>query len=393
MTDRPHLIAVDARPLAFPATGNATYLHRMLLHLMPLRPETDWLLLSHRGLHPTFADVVNRPRVELNVDQSMFARLGPLWMHLRLPGILKAARPDLFWGTLAMLPLNYRRRCPYLPAIVNFHDLNSVRAPETMPLWKRLQHQFLDQRTLRAADRILCLSKTTQSDIQTAFPDLPAKNLAVVYPGAELPAGDTAAPRGPVGTLTDFFLCVGTLEPRKNQATLLEAYLAAGEKQSGKGGGSMLPPLVFVGRRGWDEELYRRLSSGDLESRNIYFVENASNAELQWCYRRAACVCLPSLHEGFGLPVIEAFQLGKPAILSDIPIFREVGADSRFVRTTDVADWRDALLETGNRLRQTTGSESEPAGLRPPEFDAKYWSHTERARVLSEIMDQALAGR
>ncbi|MEQ9366771.1 MAG: glycosyltransferase family 1 protein [Leptospirales bacterium] len=386
VTDRPHLIAVDARPLAFPATGNATYLHRMLSHLMPLRPQADWLLLSHRGLHPTFADVVNRPRVELNIDQSVLAKAGPLWMHLRLPRILNAARPDLFWGTLAMLPLGYRGRCQ-VPALVNFHDLNSVRAPETMPLWKRWQHQFLDKRTLAAADRIACLSMTSRDDIRTAFPDLPEERLAVVYPGAELTAGATAAPGGAVGTLTDFFLCVGTLEPRKNQATLLEAYLAAQGRSENGQAGAKLPPLVFVGRRGWDDALYRRLSSGDLEDRNIYFVENASNAELQWCYRKAACVCLPSLHEGFGLPVIEAFRLGKPAILSDIPIFREVGANSRFVNATDIADWRGALLETSARLRPVDGGAPD---LRAPDFDAQYWSHGERARVLSDVMDSVL---
>ncbi len=386
MTDRPHLIAVDARPLAFPATGNATYLHRMLGQLMTLRPEAEWLLLSHRGLHPTFADVVNRPRVELNVDQGLFAKAGPLWMHLRLPTLINAARPDLFWGTLAMLPLNYRRRCPDVPAIVNFHDLNSVRAPETMPLWKRLQHQFLDRRTLQAADRVLCLSKTTRDDIRAAFPALDAERLNVVYPGAELPDSETAAPAGPAGSLTSFILCVGTLEPRKNQATLLDAYLAA--RKAGTGETShTLPPLLFVGRRGWDEALYRRLGSGELESENVYFLENASNAELQWAYRQAAFVCLPSLHEGFGLPVIEAFQLGKTVVLADIPIFREVGGDSRFVETKNVDDWRDALLETSARLHSHNGAQTLPA----PEFDAEFWSHRERARVLSGIMDAVLS--
>lgn len=381
VTDRPHLIAVDARPLAFPATGNATYLHRMLSHLMPLRPEANWLLLSHRGLHPTFADVVNRPRVELNVDQSPFAKAGPAWMHVRLPQILNEAQPDLFWATLAMLPLGYRTRCS-IPAIVNFHDLNSVRAPETMPAWKRLQHQILDHRTLKAADQILCLSKTTRADIQAAFPDLPRERLSVVYPGAELTAGETAAPDGVVGTLTGFILCVGTLEPRKNQKTLLDGYLAARSRADA----SRLPPLVFVGRRGWDEELYRRLSSGELESQSIYYLENASNPELQWCYEQAAFVTLPSLHEGFGLPVIEAFQLGRPVLLSDIPIFREVGANSRFVQTTSVRDWSDALLDYSARLHPRNGQ----TPLRAPDFDADFWSHTNRARVLSEIMDRVL---
>ena len=281
-----------------------------------------------------------------------------------------------------MLPIHYRRRCR-IPAVVNFHDLNSVRAPDTMPLWKRLQHQFFDGRTLQAADRILCLSRTTQADIRAAFPNLPAERLSVVYPGAELAQGDARQPANIVGTLTGFILCVGTLEPRKNQATLLEAYLAA----RGASGSRTLPPLVFVGRRGWDENLYRRLNSGELERESVYYQENVSNEELQWCYRNAAFVTLPSLHEGFGLPVIEAFQLGKPVLLSDIPIFREVGADSRFVETTNLSAWRDALLDYCARIDPTSGLPP----LRAPAFDAEFWSHAARARVLSDIMDEVLA--
>jgi glycosyltransferase involved in cell wall biosynthesis len=383
------LIAVDARPLAFPATGNATYLYRMLLQLMTLRPQTEWLFLSHRGLHPTFADVANRSQVEIHIDHGPMAKAGPLWMHWRVPQILREYKPDLFWATLAMLPIGYRSRVS-TPAIVNFHDLNSVRAPRTMPAWKRLQHQLLDRRTLSAATRVLCLSQTTRQDIRTAFPETPDERLTVVYPGVELPITEPRAPDGKVGELAPFILCVGTLEPRKNQATLLAAYLSARQSDAAR----RLPPLVFVGRRGWDEALYRRLHSGELEADNIFYLENASNQELHWCYLRAAFVALPSLHEGFGLPVIEAFQLGKAALLSDIPIFREVGGDSRFVRTTDIADWRDALLEYSAAfpLDERKDDERDARGLARPDFDAEFWSHTKRAAVLSTVMNEVLSG-
>ncbi len=395
-SERPHLIAVDARPRAFPATGNATYLHRMLRELLTLRPGADWLFLTHRGLHPTFADVLSHPRVELHVDSGLLAKAGPLWMHGRVPALLREQKPDLFWGTLAMLPLNYRQRVNGVPAIFNFHDLTSVRAPETMPLWKRWQHKALDHRTLAQAERVICLSETTRDDIQKHMPQVPTvvKNrLRVVYPGAELAPAEATPPASPVGALRDFILCVGTLEPRKNQATLLDGYLQARQIAE-----SELPALVFVGRRGWDEALVRRLTSGELESQGVHYLENAGDGELRWCYQKTSCVALPSLHEGFGLPVIEAHQLGRPTILADIPIFREVGGKSRFVPPRSVAGWTQALVEFFEEFgRECKRAEAVEAGTAlaaasstAPEFDAEYWSHRERARVLSDVIDEVL---
>ena len=366
-------IAVDARPLAFPATGNATYLSRMLLQLMRLRPDDEWVLVSHRGLHPVFSDVAQRSAVELRIEQGLSAKTGPGFVHLRLPALLGELRCDLFWGTLAMLPFNYRNRCA-VPAIVNFHDLNSYRAPETMPAWKRYQHRLLDGRTIAAAERVLCLSETTRQDILTEFPDTPAGKLRVVYPGAELPDSESRAPAGGAGRLSRFILCVGTLAPRKNQSTLLEAYLAARQKQE-------LPPLRFAGRKGWgDESLYNRLSSGELEDQGVYYLEGASDGELAWCYEHCALVALPSIHEGFGLPVIEAFQKGRPALLSDIPIFRVVGGESMFVEPRSRDAWQAALIAANDQLRSDAWAQ--------PDFDAEFWSWSERAKAVQEILEE-----
>lgn len=372
---RPLQIAVDARPLAFPATGNATYLYRMLSELLALRPDDHWLLISHRGLHPVFADLASRSAVEIEIAAGLTAKAGPLWMHLAVPRILRERKPDVFWGTLAMLPHRYRERCPDVPAFVNFHDLNSVRAPQTMPAWKRAQHRLFDHRSIAAATRVLCLSETTRHDILDYLPDTPPEKLSVVYPGAEAPDVKIArAPAAPVGAFKDFLLCVGTLEPRKNQATLLEGYLRARKERHD------LPPLVFAGRRGWDDALYARLSSGELEADNVFYLEGCSDGELAWLYANAAFVTLPSVHEGFGLPVIEAFQAGKAVLLSDIPIFREVGLDSRFVSVKDAGDWAAGILEY--HQQKLAGELGVPADFEPDEWT---WRH--RATVLSELWD------
>ena len=99
----PPRIGVDARPLAYPGTGNARYLHLMIKYLQRLRPEFEWVLLSHRNLHPEYMDLLGLENVLLAVSKGGFSRLGPLWVHTRLPALLKEYNIDLFWGTLALL--------------------------------------------------------------------------------------------------------------------------------------------------------------------------------------------------------------------------------------------------------------------------------------------------
>ena len=258
---------------------------------------------------------------------------------------------------------------------MNFHDLNAFIAPETMVGWNRLQHRLLDGHSLRNASRVLCLSDNTRQDIMDVFPGLNKDNLVVVYPGCELPRVAETPAGGKVGKLGNFILSVGSLEPRKNHQTLIAAYRAAHKLSP-----DSLPPLVLLGRKGWgDESIYNLLKSGELEKEGVFFLDNASDEVLRWAYRSSAFLAFPSLHEGFGLPIIEALQLDKPVLLSDIRIFREIAPDAHFAPPRDVYAWRDKLLELVD-LRQTNQ-------LRPPAFDLNFWSWEARAKPLAELID------
>lgn len=367
-------IGVDVRPLAFSGTGNATYLHRMLSSLLSLRSEDDWIFFSHRGIDPEFSDILHRGSIELISGKQAGAVPGPIWLHTRLPVLLKEYECDLLWGTLAMLPVTLRKS-PQIKSIVNFHDLNSFRAPKTMVRWKRWQHRLLDRRSIETANRVVCLSNTTRNDILEKFPRVDPEKLRVVYPGCELATSTIKVPNGAIGNLGSFILCVGTLEPRKNQKTLVEAYLLARESTPS------IMPLVIIGRKGWgDDRLHHKLKIGIYSDKNIYYLDDAPNQILSWAYQNATIVALPSVHEGFGLPIIEAFQYGKPAILSDIPIFREIGGPSLYVPPMDILKWRDALLRMNKMHDQSQ--------LPTPEFDKDEWSWKNRANQLNCIFQE-----
>jgi len=362
-------VALDARPLIVPGNGNARYLEQMLASLFLIRPAWKWVLFSHKKLHPDYAELLSHHQLRLITGSRL---PGPLWIHLTLPSLLQNYKHDVFWGTLAMLPLGYGRRAE-APAAVNFHDLNAFVAPESMVRWNAWQHRLTNERTLREARTILCLSGATAQDIRRVFPESRNKRMVVVYPGAEMRSESPQRPPPPVGNLRDFIFCVGTLEPRKNQITLVSAYLKAR-------GTVDLPPLLLAGKKGWgNDDLYQKLSTGVYSERQIYFLEQPDDGQLAWCYDQAAFVAQPSLHEGFGLPILEAMHHKKVLLLSDIAVFREVGQGNVFIPPLDVDAWARNLADFSVLSR--TGQ------LRPRALDPLYWSWKKRAEILAQALE------
>lgn len=114
------------------------------------------------------------------------------------------------------------------------------------------------------------------------------------------------------------YLTVGTLEPRKNHATLLDAFEQVWQTRP-------QTRLVIVGRFGWmSNDLVKRILHHPQYSRALFLFTNLVDSELDYCYRNARAFVFPSHAEGFGLPVVEALQHGLPVMASDIPIHREV---------------------------------------------------------------------
>ena len=100
---------------------------------------------------------------------------------------------------------------------------------------------------------------------------------------------------------------------------------------------------------------------------------------MKWCYRRAAFLACPSLHEGFGLPVIEGLLHEKPLLLSDIPVFREVGGDAKFAPPEDEDAWKRAILSLNQMFFR--------GDLRTPAFNPDSFRWREKARELAHLLE------
>lgn len=229
-------IAVDARPLSYGLTGNSRYLFEVLKFLIRKDSHFEYFLYSNKEIHPMFMDFINENKVVITPIKKF---QGVIWLNFILPYLLHKDRIDLFWGTLQLLPFF---RLP-IPEFVNYHDLNFRSAPETMTRANFIQHKLLSPRTLRNADTIFCLSKNTKKEIAEFKPEY-TKKLKVIYPGVskKIIKNNELAIEG------KFLFTIGTLEPRKNISTVIEAYLLLKKDKP-----DFDYKLVIASRRGWDK--------------------------------------------------------------------------------------------------------------------------------------------
>ncbi|WP_061222339.1 glycosyltransferase family 4 protein [Leptospira weilii] len=353
-------VGVDVRPLAYGITGNSRYLAEVLRRLITNESPLEYYLYSNKPIHTVFYDILS------NVN-SRFFMTGKLpgfaWLNWTIPKRIRKDRLDLFWGTLQLLPLS----CGNILTAVNYHDLNFRSAPQTMTAANLWQHKILSPKTLNRADLVFCLSENTRQDILKFRTDLSPK-LKVVYPGVE----SFPSIREPLRQLFgNFLFTIGTLEPRKNLRTLIDAY-----RKLKKQNFSYPFSLVIAGRLGWKSEgLTQLLKEGSLESEGIVFMENPTDEVLAWLYRKCSAFLFPSIHEGFGLPLLEALREGKVCVASDIPVFHEIleRKVDLFAEPSDVDAWVSSLSELQHKKLQ-----------RPSVWDASRWTWDLTAKKIEE---------
>jgi glycosyltransferase involved in cell wall biosynthesis len=167
------------------------------------------------------------------------------------------------------------------------------------------------------ADRMICISERTASDLASFARSHGRNDLDIRSErlGADAAHATSGVPLPKVLAPGRYVLFVSTIEPRKNHALLLRAWrrIVAGE-----GGGASDFKLVFAGRRGWmTEDIIATLAGDPVIKKSVVHFDEASDALLDTLYRHAAFCVYPSLYEGFGLPVVEAFAHGKAVISSN----------------------------------------------------------------------------
>ena len=234
---------------------------------------------------------------------------------------------DATWSVPGWKPAVESARAKGARVVPVIYDLLTWSHPQFFaPLFCAQFKRWLSE-MIPLADACVCISHATADALRefaTAEGLADALPPVGVFPLGTKLSPATAEPRAEVAAVFANerpFLMVGTIEPRKNHALVLDAF----ERFWAAGGTT---PLVVIGRRGWQcETTLRRFAALAAAGRPFTHIGDATDADLQHAYRHARCLIFPSVAEGFGLPIVEALAQGLPVIASDIPVHREVGGD------------------------------------------------------------------
>ncbi|GIV85821.1 MAG: glycosyl transferase family 1 [Candidatus Roseilinea sp.] len=221
--------------------------------------------------------------------------------------------------------------------VITIHDLYFMEHPEVMSADGARYYSRI-RWSASAADRIIAVSCFTRQDILRLIPEAASEKVIVVYEAAgrapKVESGAVAHSAPPTPHFR-FILFVGTLEPRKNLSTLLRAL-------------ARLPSevrLVIVGAPGWRDEALGDAARELGVAERVEFVGWVSEDKLDALYRQARLLVMPSLSEGFGLPVLEAMSRGTPVVCSNAGALPEIVADAALLHSpTDDAELARHIL-------------------------------------------------
>ncbi|MEG3089331.1 glycosyltransferase family 4 protein [Sphingomonas sp. PB4P5] len=238
-------------------------------------------------------------------------------------------------------------------AVFLIHDLIPIDTPEFCRAGEAERHVRRIATALTSAHGIIVNSNATLESVRTfaAARGLPfPPSVAAWLAGDTLPTPVSAPP----GT-RPYFVTVGTIEGRKNHILLLRLWKRLAEQM-----GDAAPQLFIVGQRGWEaEHALAMLDRCAALEGAVIERGRCDDAELARLLAGARALLMPSFTEGFGMPVIEALQLGTPVIASDLPVFREIaGGIPTYLPSFDGIGWESAILDfcgtSSERARQLT---------------------------------------
>ena len=232
------------------------------------------------------------------------------------------------------------------------------------------------------ADWIVAMSEASKAHYLEVFPHFPEDRIRVIYQCSRFTDSNLLGTRPKAMKEVienEFWLSVGTIEPRKNQRRLATAYARYLEL----GGAPM--PLVFAGGAGWlMDDFQKHIRELGIEAQTI-FTGYVSDEELIWLYRACYANMYPSLFEGFGLPVLEGMQFGAPTLTSNTTSIPEVaGQAALLLPPEDTESWAQAMFALSkNPTERQLLSE---AGV----IQAKKFNLKQSAESLLELYNDAL---
>jgi glycosyltransferase involved in cell wall biosynthesis len=375
MNNRPHVF-LDALLVREKPTGVA----RSILELTEAMSKQDWGLdFTVLSTTPEMFGVLDgKPHWRvLEVPESRGGNLKKsFYTQFKLSKLLKSEKADLLHSMQFVAPL--AMPCPN---VVTVHDLSWLLFPDTVEEPRRSYYKYFVPRTLKKSAAIVTNSRATFDDVCREYPHVTNKTMVTPFGTPSwVWQQDEVTEKSP----HPYFLFVGTLEPRKNLPVLLEAFEKYLDDYPDPEGALN---LVLVGGKGWkasplQDPINRLQKRGKLEIKDYCDL-----TELWRHYNMASALLFPSLHEGFGFPILEAMSVGLPVLTANRGAMAEVaGQAAALVDPENPAEIAATMKKLAHDpLWSAAMRKNGPAR-------AKFWSWDETARQTIAVYKDVLSG-
>lgn len=337
-------IGIDCRTILNPDSGERAgvghYTYQLVRALLDLDRTNDYVLFfDYRMPREATQEFVQANVTIAFFPFSSYGKFLPFaYSHMLVSAALLKRRLNVFHGPANTIPLTYPRR-----SVITIHDLAIYRHPEWFPT-QMFSTRLLVPQSIKRAKHIIAVSKATKADIQDLF-NAPSAKISVVPEAADTSLLDLHDRRDDVRQKyhlpKQYVLFVGTIEPRKNLAVLLEAWKRLLMHRPEAVANTK---LVLAGGIGYKGEpiatMVKQMKLGKSVTLTGYIPHNHKVLLMQ----NATAFVFPTLYEGFGLPVLEAMQLGVPVITTKTSSLPEVvGPAALMVEPNDVEGLAQAI--------------------------------------------------
>ncbi len=338
-------IGIDIRNIGKKRTGDET----VFFYLAQLLPKIDtnnnyFLLIENRSEEEiSFLRKILDIENEKNVSIEMCG-LGNkfIWNSFSLPRASRRLRLDIY-HTQYIIPFFMPS---YTKIVTHIHDISFARLPRYISFKDLFFLKVLIPRSLRKADKIIAVSEFTRKEIITYYGISPSKVIVIPngigkdFLSLQFSQKEALEIRKKYGIGKEYFLHIGTLQPRKNIPFLLEAFALFYKR-------SPSVQLILTGGRNfphYDKKIDAVIEKYSLQD-SVLFLGYIENKELISLIDTAQCVVSVSMYEGFGLPILESMARGVPVVCSAIPAYKEVSGGICLLHSTsgDIATLSDLL--------------------------------------------------
>jgi glycosyltransferase involved in cell wall biosynthesis len=322
------IIGIDIREALGNKTGKGYYTFNLVSKII-LDKRFDFILYSDKN-----TNLFNK---NTNVSIKVVGNKGLFW-HYKVYKSLKKDKVDLFWApTSFIIPFLIAKKIDY---ILTIHDLVSFLFPTWHNKKAVLIEKFTLKRALKYAKKIFVVSKNTANDLEKKF-GISKDKMVVTYNSYETRDSRPETRNSQLAT-RNYIFNIGTLEPRKNQIRLIQAFDLIKDEFSDL-------ELWIGGGKGWCyEKIFEEVVKLKLEKR-VKFLGYINEVDLPSFYKNAELFAFPSIYEGFGIPIVEAMSFGCPVLTADNSSLKEVAGDAAvFVNAENIDSIANGLRKILN---------------------------------------------